>query len=359
MRIPTPVSNRGIALIIVMIVITFLSILVAGFAHSMNVETRLARNSNYDSEMEWLGRSGIELAKYVIGQQRAIAGEPWDSLNQKWAGGPGNSNSPIADVQLKDVPIGHGTISVTITDCERKFNINVADELILSQALIVMGVDASDIPPIVSSIQDWIDPDDDTHPNGAESAYYQTLDPPYIAKNGPIDDMNELFLIKGIVPEMVDGSSSAGRPSVSSFSRLRLGPNGEPEPVSYAIHLKDVFAPFGGRQININTASATTLQMVPEIDENLAQAIIKRRSGEDGADGTIDDTPFRGPGDLASVVGMPPQLVGAISRFFTVQSTTFEVEVEAKLDTRTRKFHAYVHRVDPNRVDTLSMYWTQ
>ena len=54
-----PVSEGGIAMVIVMISIFVLSILAGGFAYSMKVETRLARNANSETELEWLGRSAI------------------------------------------------------------------------------------------------------------------------------------------------------------------------------------------------------------------------------------------------------------------------------------------------------------
>ena len=90
----------------------------------------------------------------------------------------------LADVKLKDVEIGNGKFSVTIVDTERKFNINLAlgNDAVLQQAMILIGVDAAEIPTIIASIQDWIDKDDDTHVNGAESEYYQGLNPPYVAK---------------------------------------------------------------------------------------------------------------------------------------------------------------------------------
>ncbi|MEI7732343.1 MAG: helix-hairpin-helix domain-containing protein [Verrucomicrobiota bacterium] len=349
--------QQGIALVIVMIVITFLSILVAGFSYSMKVETKLARNAIYDPEMEWLGRSGIELAKYVLGQQRNIAGENnYDSLNQKWAGGPGNSNSVIADVQMDNVPLGRGSFSVKITDCERKFNVNVADEMILQQALLIMGADPSEFTTVVNSILDWIDPDDTPRTGGTESDYYEGLNPPYSAKNGPVDDMNELLLVRGVTPEMFWGPRYSGPPSVNMFSRSRHGLR-ERERPAYTTGLVDLFTPFGSRGINLNTASATALQVIPEIDENTAAEIIKRRAGPDGADGTLDDMPYRSPGELASVPGISPALVGQISRFFVVQSTTFEVEVTVSLDGRTRKFFAILRRLDTKNVQVLTMYW--
>ena len=99
-------------------------------------------------------------------------------------------------------------MSWKITDLESKFNINSPEPIlqqVLPQALTLMGVAPGEATPIVNSILDWIDPDDQTHPEGAETEYYQGLNPPYAAKNGPIDDISELLLIKGVTPEIYYG----------------------------------------------------------------------------------------------------------------------------------------------------------
>ena len=54
---------------------------------SMKIETKLARNAQADPELDWLGRSGVEVARYVVGQSMNNPNEPFDALNQFWAGG--------------------------------------------------------------------------------------------------------------------------------------------------------------------------------------------------------------------------------------------------------------------------------
>jgi len=86
-------EQAGIALIIVMISIFVLTMLAGGFAWSMKVETKLARNANSESQLEWLGRSAVECARWELAQQLSIAQEPYDALNQVWAGGMGGAAS--------------------------------------------------------------------------------------------------------------------------------------------------------------------------------------------------------------------------------------------------------------------------
>ncbi|EEF57201.1 general secretion pathway protein GspK, partial [Pedosphaera parvula] len=214
MKLRSKGKQSGIAIVIVMVSIFVLSVIAGVFAFSMKVESRLAMNGYNETEMEWLGRSGVELGKYFLAQQLNIPGERYDSLNQKWAGGPGGTNDLLADLSLEDVHLGNGRFSVKIKDSERKFDINMAvnNDAVLQQALILAGVDASDVPTIIGSIQDWIDKDDNTHINGAESDYYQSLNPPYFAKNGPFDDVSELLFVKGVSPDIYWGPNSTNHP---------------------------------------------------------------------------------------------------------------------------------------------------
>src|SRR5436190_3631070 len=80
MKLSRAQTTRRIALVIVMIVIVVFAILAGGFAYSMKVETKLARNATWETELEWLGRSGVELAKYVLSQP-GQSGAQYDALN--------------------------------------------------------------------------------------------------------------------------------------------------------------------------------------------------------------------------------------------------------------------------------------
>jgi general secretion pathway protein K len=181
-------KKRGIALVVVMIAVFVLSVLAGAFAYSMKVETKLALNANNQSDLEWIGRSGVEYARWILGQEMSC---PYDSLNQIWAGGPGgtcDTNGALADVKLTDVPIGNGKFTIKIIDLERKVNVNTADEPTLNQAMRVIGADANDAGSIVDSIRDWVDRDDNTHINGAESDFYQgtAADPWRAGKSGDV-----------------------------------------------------------------------------------------------------------------------------------------------------------------------------
>ena len=359
MKLPLrkPLSGQaGIALIVVMISVAVLSVLAIGLALMMKTEIRLAQNADSEEQIYWLGRSGVELARWVLAQEASIPNEPYDSLNQIWAGGPGGideTNSPLNGVSLQDYQVGEGTVSLKIIDLERKVNINSADPVLLRQVFTVMGVDANDVSTLVDSIQDWIDPDDLPHTAGAESDYYQSLSPAYLAKNAPLDDLSELLLVKGVTPEMYWGPAVGQHAGTGFHQKLGFGnaPGQEPQ---YAFGMVDVFTPFSTGRINVNTADANVLQMIPGVDENTAQDIIKARSGPDGQDGTADDTPFRSVGELGKVDQRLAQQAG---RFCDVRSHTFEVHVNAHYGNAQREFIAILVRNSNTDVRVVGFRW--
>src|ERR1700691_1768445 len=112
-------SNPGFALIVAMIAVVILSILATGLWFSMKVETKLAQKSDSEAQLYWLGQSGVEMARWVLSQETTIPDEPYDSLNQIWAGGPGGTgetNSVLSGVSLDNYPVGNGTVSIKIID---------------------------------------------------------------------------------------------------------------------------------------------------------------------------------------------------------------------------------------------------
>ena len=354
-------SEHGIALIIVMISILVLTILAAGFAYSMKVETKLARNANSEAELEWLGRSGVEYARWVLANSLLDPMKQYDSLDQPWATGSGwlgPTNNPIAEVR-NPITLGSGTFNWKIIDLERKFNINAPEPVlqqILPQALTLMGVAPGEATPIVNSILDWIDLDDQTHVEGAETEYYQNQRPPYMAKNGPIDDITELLLIKGIRdnPAIYYGISSTNyQPSYYSQQRTRFGQ--APALPTITVGLTDLFTPLSDGRVNINTCSAEVLQLIPGIDAMIAEAVIGGRSGEDDGSGMMG--PYRSVDQVRRIPNVPLPVVTLLQQYCEVRSKTFQVQVDADVGGYKRTFYAVLGRTSPRDVQILTFYW--
>ena len=342
MKISPRHNRRGFAVIVALVAVTVLSILAAALAVFMKVESQLTQNGNDDEKLLWIGRAGVERACWILANE---PGGP-TSLKQIWAGGAGDgpeTNSPINGISLDNFPVGDGTVSLHLIEQESKININRADNPLLQQVLTTMGVDAGAISIVSDSIQDWIDPDDAAKPAGAESDYYQGLPTPYNAKNAPIDDIEELQLIKGVTPLMYKGGTSAD-PN-SPFQHHHLGFGNAPGQEDYPFGLRDVFTPFSSGKVNINTADTNVLLSIPGFDANTLQNIMTLRDSAgsfDGSGGVI-----RNLSQLQSAVPNP-QALQQINNYLTVSGNTYEVHVTAQVGPNQREFVAVLFRNGPN-----------
>lgn len=354
MKIHLRHARRGFAVIIALVAVAVLSILAGALAMFMKVEAQLAQNGNDDEKLLWIGRAGVERACWILANEPP---GPTD-LKQIWAGGAGDgpeTNSPLMGISLDNFPVGDGTVSLHLIEQESKINVNGADSQLLQQILTTMGVDANAISVVSDSIQDWIDSDSATRPAGAESDYYQGLTPPYYAKNAPIDDIEELQLIKGVTPEMFKGT---GPPDPNApFQRHKLGfgssPGQEPD---YAFGLRDVLTPYSSGKINVNTADTNVLTCIPGVDATAAQNILSFRESE----GDVNSSAGGSPGviqNLNQLTTFIPDPLGQqnISRYCTVSGSTYEVHATAQVGTSQREFVAVVFRIG-NNVQVFSFH---
>ena len=308
--------KTGIALVIVLIIIASLVVIATGFAFSMGVEARLVRNTRYNPDLDWLGRSGVELARFIL-SKRVPGEERMDALHQRWAGWPGRFAGPMSDgsiaelepweeLSLTNVKLGQGTFSIKITDQERKLNINSAPEPLLRYILEQHAeVAATDVDIYIDSLKDWMDPDENPGLNGAESDDYLGEPEPYYAKNGPLDHITELKMVMGF----------------------------KDDPVAYEIFAKH-FTAISGGLVNINTTTAEVLELLPGMDPIIAQDIIGFRS----------EQPYQSVGDINQIA--PPEFTDGIREYLSTQSATFEVEVTAKVgNDPPRKYRSLLRRV--------------
>jgi len=152
-----------------------------------------------------------------------------DSIQENWAN-PDKISAVLSSISFED-----GSVTVKISDELGRIQANALvtfpDSRIFNESQRVLwdrflrlfissDLFESESNPnaIISSVKDWLDSGDDdaiTGLNGAESGYYQDLDPGYPCKNGLFNDISELLLVKGITPEHYYGTEEA--PGISEY----------------------------------------------------------------------------------------------------------------------------------------------
>jgi general secretion pathway protein K len=282
-----PVNQRGVAMILTLLVLTLLVTTGLEFNRAMRVEANLAGNFRDLTQASYIAQSGVEIARALIQEDDPS----YDAPDERWAQ---FEMLAVFSSQL----FNEGYFSGQITDENSKFNPNglidsygMVDQKKrnqLERLLTLLG----HAPEKIDAILDWLDSDEQKRPLGAEREYYSSLKRPYIPKNGPFDFLGEFLLIKGMDAPTFYGSDE--REGVGKYLTI-----------------------YSDGKININTAGIPVLMSLsPRVDQSMAQAVLDYRSTK----------PFRLNEDLRSIPGWN-QIYAEISSEITVRSNFFSVGV--------------------------------
>ncbi len=320
----------GAALIVVLWVITLLSIFVLTFAFDMHIQARITSTWRKKLKAEYIARGGMEMAKMALLE----TANP-DVKNPELSGYANMGSDQarrLATISLAqgggadfEEQIGEGTAIISIRPENAKINLNSIIDLKnepLTRALWDPLLEQAGIPfdmrdALVDCVLDWVDQDELSHLNGAESDYYETLDPPYQSKNAPFDTVDELLLVKGFsdfIPQTTQTVYEAVSKYLTAFA--------------------------DERKININAVDPDTLMAFLGIDEELALTILAGRIGPDMIPGTSDDQPYKDFADLSSRV---PGITQDMAEYITFSAAgRFYIHVTGKVGDITRSIACVV-----------------
>ena len=93
-------------------------------------------------------------------------------------------------------------VFIQIEDERGKIPLNQVTDEQVRTIFEALGIDGTDLEVAVDSFLDWRDDDDDVRPSGAEAPYYAALG--RSPRNGQLRTIDEVVLIRGITPAMVE-----------------------------------------------------------------------------------------------------------------------------------------------------------
>ncbi|MBW2492553.1 MAG: general secretion pathway protein GspK [Deltaproteobacteria bacterium] len=331
-------NSRGIALLVTLSIVTVL--IAASLEMNKKMRSALFSAATTRDRMTLLhmASSGVNLAAVMLVKDKKNSSS--DSLQEDWA-----DSEKINEI-LNDIPFEDGNIVLTINDELGKIQLNSLVQFPeghrfnesqramwerFLNLLINKNEALEDMEPmtIINSIKDWLDSGDDdaiTGLNGAESDYYQDLDPSYTCKNGPFTHIGELVLVRGVTPEIFQGAG--GSQGLSDYITVFGMTESQNNSFTYE-----------GR-VNINTADLPTLvAMLPSGSEDLAQAIYEYRM-ETSESLYIHD--LSSPAWYKNVPGVGDAIIDP--NLITTSSDFFRIESTAKLKAMKVKITAVVKR---------------
>ena len=299
-------SQRGIALLTILVMVALATILAATIAKR---QTNTAENTGYlmrqDQSLLYAKSAEAFFSELLI--QDSDNGSSIDHLQENWA------------KPMPAFPVEDGFISGRLLDESGKFNLNnllKADGSVDDSArrwfeklLQRVGLPAE----LSQAVIDWQDADDETTgAMGAESNYYQGLDPSYLASNTRFHQVEELKLVRGF------------------------------EGKNYDLIAPYVTALPEATKINMNTAAPLLLASIdPKLDVKTLEQELKAKQAELAYFNSVEDL-----WKLNAFSGIEPQNKTDAAAWLDSKSNYFTAQIEVVLSERKRQFSSAMMRKD-------------
>ena len=284
--------SRGAALITALVVVAIATTLAAGVALGTQIHLRQVENLRDRAQAAAVEQGAISWAMEVIKRDDANV----DHMAEEWA------------TVLPPLPVEHGAARIVATDAQALFNLNnVWRQNAPSQADIAVFrrlLQALDLnPALVEAVVDWIDPDTEARPGGADDPTYMAQKPSYRAANQPISSVEELRLIQGFDTETVE----------------KLAP--------YVVALPTP------TDINVNTAPALILSALFNLPLAGAEQFVKSRDGRKSG--------LSKPDELEKLL---PEGTSLPKKGFGFKTAYFKVHVISQFGRSARRMDALISR---------------
>lgn len=324
-------SQKGAALIIVLLLVATLSVIAIGLTDQTLIAAARSRHEAARTQMLWRMHGAEALATQLLSQ--ALTQRPVMSIDDVWA------NQPFDLAALASTENERGQIQ--FTDSTRCFNLNslaidtsrdaAPGEPIVDQTLEEfitllgsVGVSQSDARQLGVVIRDWVDPDQDPSIGGAEDSTYLRLPVPYRTGNTLITDESELRSMLGVDPLLLTVISPlvcalpTDQPSIVNVNMLRE----QDAPVLVGI--------FEG-ELSLSSAEALIIDRPVQGYESVADII---------ASSALAGTPAAAYQNRLSVTSnyLKARLNLEFGNTILESTMLYEVSTEGRLDLVSRRF---------------------
>jgi type II secretory pathway component PulK len=240
-----PKGERGIALMVAVMIISIMMMFAADFIVSSTVNLTRASAQRDNIRAEYLAKSGANWALWLnlfdYGLQMQLGADPttkamkdgmgtlWDKLGMVFPFETGLDLDQVdkfaaalgLNALMDSTVIGMlqslgGVLGVEVTDETGKININVCYQSPAECGIIIMQLEALmsctaveqdynkqkniRVSELVRHLTDWVDKNSVAEQGSGysdENDAYQKRNPPHKAKNSPLDSVNELLLVDG------------------------------------------------------------------------------------------------------------------------------------------------------------------
>lgn len=310
-QMTSPLANsRGVALLTTLLALVFIVVITLDFGATIRRQLTGANYSMTRIDLQGRARSAVNLAMSVLAADQQVSN--YDAITEPWANG-GWLQEQTAKL------FDDGTIKLAIDDHSGRLQINALvsplgafvpeqrERFLRLLSSDEIGLSPDEAEHLLDALKDWLDVDDEISGFGAENSWYQALPNPYACRNGPLTEIDELTLVRGMSPALLYGAGD--HPGLGQFL-TPYGNNGE---------------------VNINTASPLVWRALsPGLNRATVEALLDYRANG-GHDLAAPDWYKNVSGELA------------ISQV-TVSSNYFGVHVHSSLRNVSLTAQAMLYR---------------
>jgi len=157
--------ERGIALILVLWVITLLAVIAGSFVYGARNTALTTGNQVAIAKARALADAGVYRGLYELTKPTSD-GARWN-----------------ADGRTHDFSLDEGEIRLVMRDETARIDLNTASDDLLKGLLLSNGLDEEQANQVLDAILDWRDADELVRPQGAERDQYEAMGKPYIPAN--------------------------------------------------------------------------------------------------------------------------------------------------------------------------------
>ncbi len=234
-QLPSRRQQRGIALIMVLGLVIFMSVIALSFSDNQRVSTQVTANTLAGASAQAAADGAVNRMVYEITRPRS-------------------ADAQMALAQWKADGVVHNwiengqQIAVSARNEAAKIDLNFAAEPLLKQMFMSAGASDGDANAIVAAIKDWTDADNLKRPNGAEADDYRAAGKKVLPKNDFFIAIEELQNVMGVDPKLyskvaplltVNARSPGVDPQSATLAVLRVVPGLDPAQVEAWVEQRD------------------------------------------------------------------------------------------------------------------------
>ncbi|MGZ8185590.1 MAG: general secretion pathway protein GspK, partial [Methylobacter sp.] len=221
-------TQKGLALILVLWILSLLTIMAGSFALSMRRETSIITGIVTNAQAKSIAESGLAIAEMMLLNP---------DQNKRWR----------TDGSVYEMDYGSSKVRLRLLSESGKIDINIVDQAVLQSLMNHAPVDDEEQKnKIMNAILDWRDEDDLVHIDGAEKKEYREAGLTYQPGNKPFQSIEELQMVLGIDENVF-------------------------------LWIEDLVTIYSGQPVDMQQASKKVLQVLPGLEPEVVENFVAAR----------------------------------------------------------------------------------